>query len=258
MSSGPVLNPLLRLTGLTPDQLAEVLADNPRAYMAVKGAVAEKHLFMEFEKLKQAGKISSFIRGQSDFEKDFYVTIPGRKKHVAVECKNVEVVKCTTKQSMCDFLDFLVQEQWMPPPKAPFVGLKSKELETILKQLPQNIRESGVPRYEFSARLIKKPFVPEQGATEYLEQFAQEPLTIDFQRTRNSKGEAKGGRYYEYEEVEIVAACLFSRTLSWQFVYAASPDLECHPDYPGRIHCRMEISPRTWHADFLSAVARLS
>ena len=35
---------LEKLTGLSDQDLADVFAKNPRAYMAVKGAVAEKHL----------------------------------------------------------------------------------------------------------------------------------------------------------------------------------------------------------------------
>lgn len=47
------------LTGLTDDELADVLIDNPRAYMAVKGAVAEKHLEKILSKHVEHGQIVS-------------------------------------------------------------------------------------------------------------------------------------------------------------------------------------------------------
>ncbi len=64
---------LFSLTGLAQDQLAEVLVENPRAYMAVKGAVAEKHLEILLTDLQNNGAVTSFRKGRGDFEKDFYV-----------------------------------------------------------------------------------------------------------------------------------------------------------------------------------------
>lgn len=51
---------LEKLSGLTPNELAEVLENNPRAYMAVKGAVAEEHLKKYFIELGNNGHIAQF------------------------------------------------------------------------------------------------------------------------------------------------------------------------------------------------------
>ena len=52
------MNKLFKLCGLSPDELADALENNPRAYMAVKGAVAEVHLNKYFVELGNSGKIA--------------------------------------------------------------------------------------------------------------------------------------------------------------------------------------------------------
>ena len=105
------LQPLLDLTGLMPKDLANAIGSNPRAYMALKGAVAEKHLEIYLESLLKKRQISSLRPGGSDFEKDFYVNVKGKKKHIIIECKNVEVIKATKKSDVIAFFEFLISSQ---------------------------------------------------------------------------------------------------------------------------------------------------
>jgi len=45
-------------------------------------------------------------------------------------------------------------------------------------------------------------------------------MSIDFQRTRNSQDDSNSTRLYYVNEIDIVAACLFPRTLKWSFLFA--------------------------------------
>ncbi len=136
------------------------------------------------------------------------------------------------------------------------------ELTKCFKTLPIALRESGIARYEFSASVLANKIALDAGASQYLKQFNLAPVSIDFQRTRNSRdlkdgSDQKGQRFYLYEEVEVVAACLFSRTLKWEFVFAASIDMDCHPQFQSRIHSRMILNPTAWHHSLLTAARRV-
>ena len=254
---------LLSLTGLAPDQLADVLVQNPRAYMAVKGAVAEKHLELFFTGLRDKGTLESFRRGQGDFEKDFYIKLPETKRLLSVECKNVQVFSITSAAMIVGYLEFLLQSKRISPLKIQPMNMVRKDLIKQFKALPLELRESGMARYEFSAAALAGSSLTKLGAMKYLQQFDATPVSIDFQRTRNSRDLAdgknqKGQRFYRYNEVDVVAACLFSRTLKWEFVFAASKDVDCHPKFRTRIHNRMILNPESWHHDFITAASRMT
>ena len=254
---------LLSLTGLAPDQLADVLVENPRAYMAVKGAVAEKHLELLLAGLRERGTVASFRRGEGDFEKDFYVQLSKSDRPLAVECKNVQVISITSVGIIANYLNFLIQTKRISPLTTAAKEMTRGEFVKCFKALPIELRESGISRYEFSAmELSKGVTLKAGGATRYLDQFDLAPISIDFQRTRNSRdlkdgSDQRGQRYYSYKEVDVVAACLFTRTLKWEFVFAASTDVDCHPQFRSRIHSRMILKPMSWHHDFLKAAHRV-
>ena len=240
---------LLDLTGLSSDQLAEVLAGNPRAYMAVKGAVAEKHLELYLNGLRDQGKLDSFRHGQGDFEKDFYVKITKTSKPIM------------SADTIASYLGFLKKTGRSSQVKAVPGKMTRKELVEIYNALPIELRESGVARYEFSAATLSKGIKLEASASKYLSQFNEAPVSIDFQRTRNSRdgkdgSNQKSQRFYPVKEVDIVAACLFSRTLKWEFVFAASSDLDRHPSFRSRLHNNMVLKPEAWHHEFLAAAKR--
>ena len=88
MSEQPTL---YELSGLSSDDLAQVLSSNPRAYMAVKGAVAEKHLDIYLQRMVEHEQIKAYRSGEGDFEKDFYIHLNDGTERI-IECKNVQVL----------------------------------------------------------------------------------------------------------------------------------------------------------------------
>lgn len=252
---------LYSLTGLEPDHLARVFAQNPRAYMAVKGAVAEEHLVLHLAKLQGEGKIISFLRGQNDNEKDFYVTIGGRTVPITIECKNVQVIAQGGQKAKRAYLEYLIATGRLEKPKKAIADLDGSALDLFFKRIPQWLRESGLPRYEYSTSLLKTTS-PSGNTERFLAQFDSAPLTVDFQKTRNSEGVEKSAnpkarRFYTTNDFDIVAACLFSRTLNWEFLFAASRDLEPHPKHAGRVHNKMVVSGSHWSPDLLTAIKRV-
>lgn len=255
---------LERLCGLTPNELADVLENNPRAYMAVKGAVAEKHLENYFIQLRSEGLISDYREANSDFEKDFYVTLSGGRE-IIVECKNVEVLKTNTKALQVKYLRHIHETHgiFSDSEMLSIESLKGAELKKMFNGLPQNLRESGLPRYQFSASLIKANSIKEiEKSTDFLTQFDEFPLSIDFQRTRNStddkesKEDAKAARFYKHDEIDVVAACLFSRTLNWEFVFGNRSSLIKHKKHSGRYTNGLKIKPSRWKYSFLDVVSQ--
>ena len=250
------------LCGLEPNVLAEVLENNPRAYMAVKGAVAEKHLFNYFERLQNEGSIASFRMAESDFEKDFYVTLLDGSEKV-IECKNVEVQKVNTKSEFLEYLKFiqtnknLLQSETLENVE----DFSLNDLKEIFKSLPQSMRESGIPKYEFSVKkIVQKSIVGQSSARDFLNQFDHAKLSIDFQRTRNSRDvlgsdeDSKASRFYKLDEIDIVGACLFSRTMKWEFVFGSRNSLVVHSKYEERYSNRLQLNPEMWHFDFLDVI----
>lgn len=275
------------LTGLAEPELADVFSKNPRTYMAVKGAVAEKHLEKQLTIFKQAGLIESFRGSISDFDKDFYVNLGGGTE-IILECKNVEVLKINGKTLMVRYLFFLMENGYVSIDRVRRIccedevcqkKIKSSRYQDffdlqgmsnflddqyasfsarIIKCLPQELRESGMPRYEFSKSFLDHESINEIDSFSFLKQFNDLPLSIDFQRTRNStdsEGDNRRGRLYEVGEVDIVGACLFSRTLRWEFIYGLARNFTTHKTYPDRYKNGLVIDTKIWITSFEQAIA---
>ena len=103
---------LFELTGLTNEDLVDILKNNSRAYMAVKGAVAEKHLEKYLKELKNKNKILSYEKPSGDSDKDFVVKNKS-KKYFDVECKNVEVIKTNNKEPRWQYIVFLYNKGYV-------------------------------------------------------------------------------------------------------------------------------------------------
>jgi len=256
---------LYRLTGLSTKDLADTLAKNPRAYMALKGAVAEKHLCIKLETLLAEKKIESFRSGSGDFEKDFYVKVKNIKREIIIECKNVQVINVSTITTKKNYLDFLYRNQYLDNPQyknilpkkyKSFSELSAEEVKEAFKLLSLDLRESGLPRYSFSRNLSRIDSLGRLANTnskKYLSAFESAPITIDFQRTRNSRDEGKednrSNRFYQVGEFDMVAACLFSRTLEWDFIFCSAKKLIRHTRYNEHYTNAVQINPNDWTTD---------
>lgn len=264
---------LLQLTGLSEKQFSEVLAKNPRAYMAVKGAVAEKHLELYIEQLVREQRITSFKSAEGDFDKDFYLTL-NDDKEVTLECKNVQVldVNNSNKNRIIRYLLFLHNEEYINVEALDGVNnistleedleqKSTKDVKNILKQLPQELRESGIPRYQFSRSLIKYDSIQNNNNHNFISQFNEFKLTIDFQRTRNSTdqdGDTKAQRFYRTDEIDLVGACLFSRTMKWEFVFGHSFTFDRHKNYSDRYSNNLIIKSDYWKGNIMDIIEHYS
>ena len=57
---------------------------------------------------------------------------------------------------------------------------------------------------------------------------------VEVQKTRASIGDPES-RYYRRDQFDVVAACLFSPTGSWDFQYQMSERLQPHKSFPDRV-----------------------
>ncbi|RUR52020.1 hypothetical protein [Vreelandella populi] len=256
-------------TGLSSEELYEVFNKNPRAYMAVRGAVAEKHLEKHLTYLYNQGYIQGYRSASGDMEKDFYVLINGVWK--TIECKNVQVIPITNKTQQIDYIEFLIERGMISlqylnsiivsigvaAPEIPLEQLPASHIKEIYKRLPQELRESGLTKYQYSSSKVRVTNIGIVSDDEFISQFHNSPMTIDFQRTRNSTdlvdGDTRRNRYYQLGEFDIVAACLFTRTTEWRFLYASANFVARHQTYPDRHSNKLTIHPGDWTSD-LNAV----
>ena len=235
--------------------------------MAVRGAVAEKHLENIVDSLKKRGKIDGYRCAAGDLDKDFYLQIKG--KEISLECKNIEVIKITKKLEKIRYIKYLAQQGLIKPCSSASTlskilavssakdikEISVAEIDAQIKQLPQDCRESGLMKYEYSACQIHVPQVGKIPDKEFVAQFNQNPLTIDFQRTRNSTdkdGDTKRNRFYKVGEIDIVGACLFSRTMEWKFLFAKAHNFIKHSKYNDRYINTLKLAPGVWTCDLLA------
>jgi hypothetical protein len=253
---------LLQLTGLNSDELGHTLLSNPRAYMALKGAVAESHLENLLTKLKFEKKIFDFRKGIGDFEKDFYIKRHSKDRELALECKNVEVIKLNTHSVRSLYLRYLKDNNLVAKFEHDLEAIDARMSIECMKALSIEHRESGLSRYSFSksvARIDKN--IQEIGPLEYLGKFNSFPITIDFQRTRNSRDEDaqdnKSARFYKAGEIDLVGACLFTRTLSWDFVFCSADKFQRHRKYPDSYSNSLALNPKDWELDLIQVIKRI-
>ena len=232
--------------------------------MAVRGAVAEKHLEKILTQMVRNNTIDRFQRASGDTDKDFYLEIAGAA--ISVECKNVEVAKIATKGSILSYLAYLSEKKLINVDEilrdlqirsSPVSELKLKDLKRMLSEIPQKLRESGLVRYQYSAEQVKQPQLDKLDEKIFIEQFNAHPLAIDFKRTRNSTakdGNTRRNRFYRVEEIDIVAACLFARTMEWNFLFAKANQFARHDEYPERYSDKVVLKPDIWVSNLTKLV----
>jgi hypothetical protein len=77
---------------------------------------------------------------------------------------------------------------------------------------------------------------------------------VEVQKTRASKGDP-ASRYYRLDQFDIVAACLFSPTGSWEFRYQWTAQLQPNKSFPDRAAPLQRVDD-TWTASLGALVAR--
>lgn len=258
---------LYQATGLTPDELAEVFQSNPRAYMAVRGAVSEKHLAKIVDALLDQSVIDNYRTASGDMDKDFFLEAADRR--ITLECKNVEVIKTNNKKAKLDYIEYLANQGYLSTKLIELIlkkvkmsgasldSLSASSLSEFFKYLPQHLRESGLPKYEYSSSKVIFSKLGEVSDEEFLMQFENSPITIDFKRTRNSTdgdGDTRRNRYYRVGEIDIVGACLFARTLEWKFLYAHAINFDRSVEYPDRYANKLVLQPGVWTSNLAELI----
>jgi hypothetical protein len=85
--------------------------------------------------------------------------------------------------------------------------------------------------------------------------FANGDYKVEVQKTRASKNDP-ASRFYRTDSFDVVAACLYSPTGSWDFRFAATADLTSHKDFADRLTPIQHIDER-WAQDLLNVVERV-
>jgi hypothetical protein len=90
-------NEFLKMLGLSIDEVLDVIVTNPRLATAMRGGVAERHLFT---RLKRTAGLSRLEKTMKDGEPDFSFWYRGRA--IRLECKLV-AAKLTRRMPLVDF-----------------------------------------------------------------------------------------------------------------------------------------------------------
>ena len=84
------------------------------------------------------------------------------------------------------------------------------------------------------------------------ERYANGDMKVEVQKTRATRNDP-AGRLYRPEQFDIVAACLYSPTRHWNFVFVRTSRLERHTSHPDRLAATHRIDGR-WSATLLDAL----
>ncbi|MDB5542588.1 MAG: hypothetical protein JWQ89_4315 [Devosia sp.] len=76
--------------------------------------------------------------------------------------------------------------------------------------------------------------------------YADGTIKVEVQKTRASKNDP-ASRFYKVTEFDVVGACLFSATRTWEFRFAKSESLRRHAEFPDRL-APMQRVDETWAA----------
>jgi hypothetical protein len=77
---------------------------------------------------------------------------------------------------------------------------------------------------------------------------------VEVQKTRSSKGDP-ASRFYRRTQFDVVAACLFSPTRSWEFRFQHTARLRAHDVFPGRIAALQRVDG-SWAASLADLLGR--
>ena len=72
------------------------------------------------------------------------------------------------------------------------------------------------------------------------------------QKTRATQGDPFG-RLYRFDQFDVVAACLWSCTQTWEFRFRRTADLAAHAEDPSRIAPYQRVDA-TWPSDITTVL----
>ncbi|HZY85027.1 MAG TPA: hypothetical protein VFE78_09365 [Gemmataceae bacterium] len=149
------------------------------------------------------------------------------------------------------------------------VDVKGKLAEWFLNKLLEGLRVDGVfTKVEWGDedgqpdfRLVGKTFDLRLECKNLRsdEKYADGSYKLETQKTRNQKlkegqeeqePRPKGTRWYKVSEFDIVAACLFNQTRSWEYLFARTTDLKRHPKDKACLYTMQRVppTPAPWRA----------
>ncbi|OZD12989.1 hypothetical protein CH253_18140 [Rhodococcus sp. 06-156-3C] len=72
--------------------------------------------------------------------------------------------------------------------------------------------------------------------------YANGDMKVEVQKTRASRNDP-ASRYYRADQFDVVAACIYSPTGKWQFLFQLTAKLPRHPDFADRLAPMQRITP---------------
>jgi hypothetical protein len=125
-------------------------------------------------------------------------------------------------------------------------GVAEHHLERRLRADPsvtaiERMDEDGQP--DFRVRMVDGATVLIECKNASPERYANGDMKVEVQKTRATRNDP-AGRLYRPEQFDIVAACLYSPTRHWNFVFISASRLDRHASHPDRLAATHRIDGR--------------
>jgi hypothetical protein len=115
-------------------------------------------------------------------------------------------------------------------------GVAEHHLEHVLQREPLVSEVLPVDRDggDFDVRMRDGDLLSIECKNASPNRYSDGAFRVEVQKTRASKGDP-ASRFYRRDQFDVVAACLFSPTGSWEFRYQRTDHLEPHKSFPDRV-----------------------
>ncbi|MGH3280645.1 MAG: hypothetical protein ACRDNW_16100 [Trebonia sp.] len=137
-------------------------------------------------------------------------------------------------------------------------GVAEYHLEKRLSTDPavtevERMDEDGRP--DFRVRMADGAAVLIECKNASPERYANGDMKVEVQKTRATRDDP-AGRLYRPEQFDVVAACLYSPTRHWNFVFIGTSRLDRHASHPDRLAATHRIDGR-WSGTLRDALERV-
>ncbi len=132
-------------------------------------------------------------------------------------------------------------------------GVAEHHLEQQLSTLPyvSEVRRLDIDAmHDFDVVLATGDMVRVECKNASPNKFRNGSYRVEVQKTRASKGDP-ASRFYPVDAFDVVAACLFSATGAWRFVFGRTADMQRHNKFSDRLAPVQEIT-ESWVSDLAS------